>query len=75
MLVVPFFRIEQELNSIKEYLNKYFDIFSQKGIRWKLDNREKMSPGFKFNEWEMKGVPIRLEVGMRDIQEKQLFPG
>ena len=31
-----------------------------------------MSPGFKFNEWEMKGVPIRLEVGMRDIQEKQL---
>ena len=32
-----------------------------------------MSPGFKFNEWEMKGVPVRIEVGPRDMQNKQIF--
>ncbi len=72
VIVVPFFRNEQELNTIKEYLNKSFDIFSQKGIRWKLDDREKMSPGFKFNEWELKGAPIRLEVGSKEIENNEI---
>ena len=36
------------------------------------DDREKMSPGFKFNEWEMKGVPLRLEVGPKDIKEENV---
>ena len=42
-----------------------------KKIRVHLDDRKKMSPGYKFNEWEMKGVPIRLEIGPRDINNNQ----
>jgi len=38
------------------------------GIRVKLDDRDTVSPGFKFNEWELKGVPLRLEIGPRDIE-------
>ena len=34
-----------------------------------FDDRAKVSPGFKFNEWEMKGVPIRIEVGLRDMAD------
>ncbi len=38
------------------------------GIRVKLDDRENLSPGWKFNEWELKGVPLRLEIGPRDLE-------
>mgnify|MGYP006138519979 FL=1 len=43
------------------------------GVRVHIDDRPKMSPGFKFNEWEMKGVPIRLEVGARDMENGEVF--
>ena len=41
-------------------------------IRYLYDDRPKMSPGFKFNEWEMKGVPIRIEVGQRDLSKRNI---
>ncbi len=44
----------------------------QAGIRLKLDDREGYSPGWKFNEWEMKGVPLRIELGPRDLQKEQV---
>ncbi|RYG85876.1 proline--tRNA ligase, partial [bacterium] len=39
-----------------------------RGIRVKVDTREKESPGFKYNQWELKGVPVRIEVGPRDVE-------
>ena len=41
------------------------------GFRVKLDDRDTVSPGFKFNDWELKGVPVRLEIGPRDIENNQ----
>lgn len=41
------------------------------GIRAKLDDRDTLSPGFKFNDWELKGVPVRLEIGPRDLENGQ----
>lgn len=43
----------------------------QAGIRVKLDAREEYTPGWKFSEWEMRGVPLRLEIGPRDIKKQQ----
>ena len=40
---------------------------SDAGIRVKMDEREGVSPGFKFNDWEMRGVPLRLELGPKDV--------
>jgi len=40
--------------------------------RMELDNREQYSPGWKFNEWEMKGVPLRIEIGPRDLEQEQV---
>ncbi len=50
----------ERANELKEELNKNY--------RVKIDDRDKYSPGYKFNYWEMKGVPIRLEMGPRDIE-------
>jgi len=56
-------------------LDKAKEIYGQlkkAGIRVELDDRDTQSPGWKFNEWELKGVPIRLEIGPRDIENNQV---
>ena len=42
---------------------------SLQGVRVELDDRSEVSPGFKFNEWELKGVPVRIEIGPKDIEK------
>src|SRR6187455_1213990 len=49
------------------------DELSAAGIRVKLDATEENSPGWKFSEWELRGVPIRLEIGPKDIEKSQVF--
>ena len=44
----------------------------KKGVRVKLDDREEFTPGWKFSEWEMRGVPLRLEIGPKDIEKGQV---
>ncbi len=46
---------------------------TRQGIRIHLDDREEYSPGWKFNQWEMKGVPVRLELGPRDLEKQQVI--
>jgi prolyl-tRNA synthetase len=41
-------------------------------VRYKVDDREELSPGFKFNDWEMRGVPLRMEVGPKDVDKDQV---
>lgn len=55
--------------------NKVHEIYSnlKNDIRIELDDRGEYTPGWKFNEWEMKGVPIRIEVGPRDIKRHQVI--
>lgn len=53
---------------VAEKAREVFETLKAAGIRVKLDDRDNVSPGWKFNEWELKGVPVRLEIGPRDIQ-------
>jgi prolyl-tRNA synthetase len=48
------------------------DDLKKKGVRVKLDEREEFTPGWKFSEWEMRGVPLRIEIGPKDIESKQV---
>jgi prolyl-tRNA synthetase len=52
----------------KEILEK----LEEKGIAVVLDDREEYTPGWKFNEWELKGVPVRIEIGPRDLKQNQI---
>jgi len=44
----------------------------KKGVRVTLDDREEFTPGWKFSEWEMRGVPLRIEIGPKDVEKKQV---
>jgi len=72
VVIVPIYKNEEDLNQINEYLDSLYKNLNNENIAYYIDNREKLSPGYKFNEWEMKGVPIRIEIGMRDINNQQL---
>ncbi|XP_068175225.1 bifunctional glutamate/proline--tRNA ligase isoform X2 [Antennarius striatus] len=62
---------EQEKEALLTQCSKYLNRLQDAGIRVKVDLRDNYSPGWKFNHWELKGVPIRLEVGPKDMQQRQ----
>ncbi|XP_059208523.1 bifunctional glutamate/proline--tRNA ligase isoform X2 [Centropristis striata] len=62
---------EQEKEALMTQCSKYQSRLLAAGIRVKTDLRDNYSPGWKFNHWELKGVPIRLEVGPKDMQQRQ----
>uniref|UniRef100_A0A671YNL9 Bifunctional glutamate/proline--tRNA ligase n=1 Tax=Sparus aurata TaxID=8175 RepID=A0A671YNL9_SPAAU len=62
---------EQEKEALLIQCSKYQSRLLDAGIRVKTDLRDNYSPGWKFNHWELKGVPIRLEVGPKDMQQRQ----
>ncbi len=65
VVIIPIYKKDNQ-EKVDAYSKNVFD--SLKGtFRVKLDGRQGHSPGFKFNEWEMKGIPIRIEIGERDI--------
>jgi len=64
IIIVPIYK-DSNKSTILSYANKIKA--SLTSIRVKIDERENLSPGFKFNEWEIKGVPVRLEIGEREL--------
>jgi len=72
VVIVPFFKNQNELDLINKFIDNNLDELVQSSLRYHIDDREKVSPGFKFNEWELKGVPIRLEIGSKEIDNNQV---
>ncbi|KAJ1032388.1 hypothetical protein NDA16_000415 [Ustilago loliicola] len=62
-----------EKEAIMDACDKTAKDLKAAGIRAKADLRDNYSPGFKFNDWEMRGVPIRLEIGPKDLEKKSVF--
>jgi prolyl-tRNA synthetase len=70
VVIVPIFRKEEEKIAVLEKAREYAKSLKSKGISVKLDEREGQSPGFKFAEYELKGVPVRIAIGPRDVQNQ-----
>lgn len=68
-VVVPIWRKEAERGTVVEYATRAADTLKAAGVRVKLDVRDELSAGFKFNDWEMRGVPLRIEIGPRDVEQ------
>ena len=67
VVIVPIFKGEEQLNLISETILPIVAELKKKGISVKFDHSDKQSPGFKFAEYELKGVPVRLAIGARDL--------
>ena len=68
VVIVPIFKTDEELEIISKVVNELVLAFKNLKIAVKFDNRTTQKPGFKFAEWELKGVPVRIAVGPKDIE-------
>jgi prolyl-tRNA synthetase len=67
VVIVPIFKNDQEKAAVTEAARKVKGELAKAGVRVTLDEREGPSPGWKFNDWEMRGVPLRIELGPKDV--------
>ena len=70
VVIVPIFKGEEQLAEISKVANDIFDKLKAKGISVKYDDRTEYKPGWKFAEYELKGVPLRIAMGARDLENK-----
>jgi len=72
VVIIPIYYTNDDKDSVIQKANQIKDDLSKIDLRIHLDDREQLTPGFKFNDWEMKGIPIRIEIGPKDIAKKQV---
>jgi prolyl-tRNA synthetase len=71
VVVVPIWQ-EDTRDEVLEYAQGVADDLDEDGLRVHLDDRDERNPGFKFNEWELKGTPLRIEIGPNEVEESEL---
>jgi prolyl-tRNA synthetase len=71
IVVVPIYRSDEEYTRVMEMVETLRGALSE--FRIKVDDRSELTPGFKFNDWEMRGVPLRLEVGPKDVEKNSVM--
>lgn len=69
LVIVPIYKGEEQLKVLDAHVQPLVEAFRKQGVSVKYDNRDTHKPGFKFNEYELKGVPLRIAVGERDLKE------
>jgi len=72
VVIIPIYYSDDEKGNVIQKANQIKDSLSKINLRVHLDDREQLTPGFKFNDWEMKGIPIRIEIGPKDIAKNQI---
>ena len=72
VVIIPIYYTNDDKDSVIQKAHQIKDDLSKIELRVHLDDREQLTPGFKFNDWEMKGIPIRIEIGPKDIAKKQV---
>lgn len=70
VVIVPIYKNQEQYKMVCEKGNAIYEQLKKKGIRVKFDDRDTYKPGWKFNEYEFKGVPVRIAIGPRDLQNK-----
>ena len=69
LVIVPIYKGEEQLKVLDAHVQPLVEAFRKQGVSVKYDNRDTHKPGFKFNEYELKGVPLRIAIGERDLKE------
>ena len=72
IVIVPIFKSEDSKEIVFKKVNEIYEELESKQIRVHIDDRVELTPGYKFNDWELKGVPLRIEIGPKDIEKEQI---
>ena len=67
LVIVPIYRRDAQRGAVLDTVERLRQAFESASLRVHVDDREGQSPGFKFNDWEMRGVPLRVEIGPKDV--------
>ncbi|MFH1779722.1 MAG: proline--tRNA ligase [Candidatus Micrarchaeota archaeon] len=67
VVIVPIYKTLEDKKMCVIAANRVVSVLKKQGLRLIIDEREDKTPGFKFNDWEMKGVPLRIEIGLMDL--------
>lgn len=71
-VIVPIWRKNKEKEEVMKFAQEAFAKLKKAGVRVKMDDRDHLTPGYKFNHWELRGVPLRIEVGPRDVKQQSV---
>ena len=72
VVIVPIFKNDDQLNALRDKANQIITKLREKGITVRLDDRTTHKPGWKFAEYELKGVPVRIAIGPRDLENNTI---
>jgi prolyl-tRNA synthetase len=72
VVIVPIYRSDEEMNAVNTKAAEIMQQLRKMGISVKHDNRDTHKPGFKFAEWELKGVPLRIAIGPKDLENNTI---
>ncbi len=72
VVIVPIWRKDVDKSTVLEAARQVEAALRDAGVRVHLDDRDEYTPGYKFNEWELRGVPLRVEIGPRDVANRQI---
>ncbi len=73
VVVVPIWKTDEQKTLVMETIAQITENLTAAAVRVHVDSREGLTPGFKFNDWEMRGVPLRMEVGPKDIEKESVL--
>ncbi|MGE5250478.1 MAG: proline--tRNA ligase, partial [Bacteroidota bacterium] len=71
-VIVPIYKNADEKVKVMQAADRIWNELKEAGIRVKLDDREEVTPGFKYHDWEMRGVPLRIEIGPKDLEKESV---
>jgi len=72
VVIIPIYYRENDREIVFAKAREVAEKLSGKGYRVRVDDREEYTPGWKFNDWELKGVPVRIEIGRREVESRTL---
>jgi prolyl-tRNA synthetase len=72
VVMVPIYRKDEDRTAVLTATHRLQQTLTDAGVRVKVDDRENLTPGYKYNDWELRGVPLRLEIGPRDVENNSV---
>ncbi len=71
-VIIPIYSSQSDKDAVLKKANEIKDTLLKKSLRIHVDSRDEFTPGYKFNDWEMKGVPLRIEIGPKDMAKNKV---